>query len=383
MEKVLYLPNEILIKILIFTQNMHKFSILNKNINNIINYIVSNYNKLFIKITKRNDWLNNLNYLVKKLIESKDLYAIVFLLNNYRGKTQEIINFYAGYYNYKELINLGLLNNYIKLGEGAAQGGHLKQVEYTIRMGVKNLNWLAYAAAKGGKLDIVKYLIPMDVKNLNYIAAYAAEYNHNEVVYYLLNNGADDLKLISVYAAVGGNLDFIKYAINNGVTNYVVIGLKAAENGRLNIVEFIYPRIPSTGILLANAAAKYGHTNIILWLYTVNAINNQNIPEIAGIATKYDKLNVLKLLYSYFHFNLDDIMIMATQNGFYDIVEWGIEHNVNILPTIAIIATRFNHPDILKLAVENGASNYQEILSLARMLGNVDIEIWIKERMKK
>lgn len=384
MDKKIYLPDEIFIKILLFVPDLYKLRQLNKNYDYEINNIYNRFNNLFIQITQTDEWIKRIKFLIKILIQNKNLEAIVFLLNNYQKQSQEFASFYAGYYKYTELLNLSLLNNYLKLGEGAAEGGHLDIVKFAISRGIKNLNWLLYAAAKGGRLNVVKYFIEnntygITVNSINYAAAYAAEFNHNEVLEYLLKKGANNLTLMSTYAALGGNITFIKYALNNGVKNFSAIILKAAEGGHLHIVELIYPRIPYMLRQIANAAAKGGKLNIIIWAFEKGINTIEDINEIAEIAAKYDHLNVIIWAFQHGANIVNDIALVAALNGYYDIVKWAIDNHSNVINNIAFLAAGSGHLDIVKLAIKNGANNFTKIRNWASASGHNHIVSWLEK----
>lgn len=293
------LPIEIIFKVLLFIPNVRKYSILNKNFMLFIKELIKYYRKKFNAIS--NDWKNDPSDLINSLIYKNDIDSIRFLANNYN--VQKIINFYAAYYNNLEILNF-IKPYYQEIANGAAKGGNINLLKNAIENGATNYDEILKFSIESGKLSIIKYII---------------SFIHN----------FDDYNYIAYIGSLDGHLKVIKYAIKNGANNYQQIARTAALYGNLEIIKYVIENVTDINIIAKNAA-EGGHLDIVK--YAINRGAN-NLSEIAYYSARYGNFDIIKSI------------------------------NVTNYNDIAIGASLGMHFDILKWALLNGATNYEDILN--------------------
>lgn len=331
------LPNEILFKILSNVPNLINYEIVNKRFKDIIDSIFDYYRKKFSKIIPEQIYdADNIKPIVRLLIEKKKIKYIKFLYNNGGDEAQKYINFYAGYFNDNELINLLHLSNYKYILCGAALNGNLQIIIDNIKRCIEQ--------SKKCLIRILKYAIKGKQQNvINYI--------NNTFFHYDLG----DLDGAAINALHNGNINSLKDYLYLGANNYYDIAIDSAEIGNVNIIKIII---------------KY--------------LDNDEIVEVANIAAVMDNLNIIKFIVKYLdNDELNDIVITAANNGNFNIVKYLLFNFCNKLDIADIIrqAIYDGNKLLVEYALEylNNKENYQEFIDLAEDEGHQNIADYIRK----
>lgn len=98
-----------------------------------------------------------------------------------------------------------------------------------------------------------------------------------------------------------------------------------------------------------------------------------NINNIILYATKYDKINVVRLIIEKNVVDYNIVMIMASMNGSIDIVNMMLGKGATDYNTSMIVAAAHGHINIVKLMLEKGADNYDITLIIATSEQHIDV----------
>lgn len=235
---------------------------------------------------------------------------------------------------------LFLINNY----------SHLYQLkELIIKYAMKYKNSYILKNALTGQIDKAFVLISaLKYKNREltdkYIDIVNKDSNHlDEIIALLARNGYIDLLkkvlektnqynlmgLVAIYAALGNQIDIVKYAMTFQLENsvYYAIALNAIKSGNIDILNLVWDNVKSNTEILIFEAAKHKRNEILISLIK-NSTNQINYNTIADAAS-----------------------------------EGGNEF-------------------ALELAIKNGADNFTQMLSSAVTYCNVNIILFLRDKIK-
>jgi len=286
---ILNIPKELILKIFQSIPNLSKLRELNKEYKNLIDDIFEYYNKKFNSVCE--NWKNNFDKLINRLIGDNDINSVLFLYNNYKESHRDI-NFYAAYYDNKSLFNLLPLNDAQQIANGAALGGHIDIVKREIKNGASDYEEIANNAALGGHENIVKYAVEvLKVKNLVGLVHNAVISKNSQLVKYIVSLGMKNFNYIAAVSAANGIENILKYAVKNGANNFEQIGEVGAAGNHLHIVVFALNNNARNLNEMAYAATRNGFLNIVEFLdqYSNKSLNYK---EIARIADEYGYLYI-------------------------------------------------------------------------------------------
>ena len=163
-----------------------------------------------------------------------------------------------------------------------------------------------------------------------------------------LRNHLNGIYLSMIYAAINGNITEIKSAIDKGADNYNQTMIYASAYGHLTIVRLMIIYGANNYSAAIIYAIRNGHMEVIKLLLDHGADHNIALT----LAIRMKQLNVVEFL-----------------------MEKGISENSQVL----MLASYYGNKDIIKLALENGANNYDEGIAYAKLNKHDDIVVMIKD----
>lgn len=223
-------------------------------------------------------------------------------------------------------------------------------------------------------INTFKYLLKNNFKISKYfneILVYLADYDRFDMLMYLI----DELKNNNIkFNIVTKGIKKIKNKDGNiklkpSSKNEAFIA--ACQSGNLDIVIYLVEEFMSS-ISIENAeinraisiASTYGHLDIIKYLIQdfdkvkIRGFNTKdNINTALIYACGFDQLDIVKYIVEEFNINHEtntQAIIWASNKGYINIVEYLFE-SYNNATEILISASNYNHLDIVKLAINNGA----------------------------
>lgn len=353
---LLEFPIEIIFDILAKIPNILKLKSINKKFNNVIDAFVEHNNNVLEKILP--GWKDKLEQLIKILMKNDEYDKILFLYYT-NINSRNLINFYAGYYDYKKLLDSNILTNYRQITNGAAYAGNLDLVRKYFS---GNANEISLYAAKSGKLDIIKYAFDYNVTNKNIIAVEAARYGHISIVNYLFSNGANNYEKVANTAARYGFKNIVKSAVLHGAENFEKIAVNAVIGGHLSIAKYASRRCdPSCVELIAKTAAKYNRRDILTW-----AINNGagNLKSILTAAIEGDNLEILKDYNALNVLSINEIGDLAAKYNAINIAKWILEQNrdIDLIDKMAFISSSYGNFELTFYLLSQGTTECDNIL---------------------
>lgn len=245
----------------------------------LIKYIMENYYiqptyKLYNATMYKNRSIEIVDYIFKnKEIESETSLDLAAKANNI-----DIINYL--------LLNKiqdqeNLLESYLSIIIGAAEGNHIDLIIQYIKFVNPNSNCVK-AAANGGNLSIIEYFLSNyrslnTIRIQNEILISGAAGGHLNIIQYAIKNGANELNKALNSAAVNNHLDTVKYLVDLGANDFTdALGsVISRKNSDIKMVEFlvknrtIYRLSFSNLILISSKKIK-----IIDYLIDKNLVNS-------------------------------------------------------------------------------------------------------------
>lgn len=219
------------------------------------------------------------------------------------------------------------------------------------------LNGAAYA----GNLDLIEKYKDR-IYSLECLESYAAKGGKKNILKYINKQDIINSNIIICSAAEGGHLDIIleymNYVDNANILLYDMIALSAAKYGHLHIIKWAYEKGATDNVMfeITILAAENGFLDIILWGVD-NGIHIFN--RIASISSSNGHLNIIKWLIDDIHYDdYDNIAFNAAEYGHLDIIKYVMKYNKNIINLVANIAASNGYFDVLQYALENNADDF-------------------------
>jgi len=315
-------------------------------------------------------------------------------------------------------------NNWTSISQTAARLGDLKTLKLSIdnyyiwcsdllykcsnKLELLNIQMkllysnIATYAVKGGNIDIfnLAMLHAKDEFNWNDIAKYATRSGHLDIVNLAISKGANNWSNIAIEASKSGVFELVNISIDNGnLHNSFHILDKileyATKKGYINIVKLV----------MYKGGCLYNATDAVNWsrkdILELSTLGRwQNIAEIASVcgyidilelaianlgncwndwnrisilAAKTGNIDIVKLSIQHGANNINEIAGEAAQRHYLDILDLAINIGIDVWDYISSVAATSGHIDIVILAIENGAKNLDKIASSAAYCGHIDI----------
>lgn len=307
---------------------------------------------------------------IQAAIENGKLSAITWLRE--KGCPWDVVCFVAAadlgkidilYFIY----NSGVSLNHIQIIEGASLMGQSDTVFWLRSIGCDWDESISIAAAKGNHLELLKRLrkngCPWDEETLDIavsennfelskwafengcplsdsIITFAISSNNIELIKWLRSIGGQWDEETTEIAASLGYIDILDYLIQNGCP-YENLDFTAIENNQLDCLKWIHKNVEPCD----SNCYDYAKTNFIF----LNWLKSQNIPFDNNIVYHYLK------------------------NGNLPLFKWFCENGFILNPTIATIAAKYKHFNILEYALQKECPINQELLNEAYRTNNIDI----------
>jgi hypothetical protein len=95
----------------------------------------------------------------------------------------------------------------------------------------------------------------------------------------------------------------------------------------------------------------------------IDALNNQYLHQITGIAAEYGFLSILEWLLFDIHFQIDSfqLFLISCENSRIDVIKWGIDNEFELLPQHVLHAVRNGQLEVLQYVIENAYEEDQEL----------------------
>ena len=371
------LPSEIFSNIMLYLDNIKKYSTVSKYFYFNIVDIFNHFNVMFKNIDAK--WMYNLDNLVSKLFERNLTDGAIFLLNNYTDcHLHKIVVKYASLYGNKFLINYTLdkVKKYFHLK------CHIEEIECTHLM-PERYTYCRYISFKhlviGGHMDLIKEIIKSVpeyfIKNTFYLALLN---NHEQLYNFLLETiTLTRQHYLQIYKAIAskGNLEvfkkYIDYIYESDLENLEkCIGC----SGNVEIIEWYIKTYKNCDYIISGIV-KSG--NIALFDKYSNNIKNPN--SLIRYTIRSGSIELLNKI----NYDRDIALEYAVIYKKHHIVEKLLNETTNINYTkLAIAASEIGNVDLVKYAIKNGAVNFEEIACCASFNGHLCLVKYMCENYK-
>jgi len=359
-------PSEIFLNIMLYLDDIKKYSTVNKYFYFNIVDIFNHFNVMFKNIDEK--WMYNLDNLVSKLFERNLTDGVIFLLNNYTDcHLHKIIVKYASLYGNKFLINhtLDKVKNYFHLK------CYIEEIKCTHLM-PERYTYCRYISFKhlviGGHMDLIKEIIETVPEYfIESTFHLALLHNHEQLYNFLLVSrtltSQHYLQICKVIASKG-NLELLKKYINYiHESDLEILEKYIGCSGNVEMIEWYIKTYKNCNYII-NGIVKSG--NIALFDKYSNNIKNSN--SLIRYAIQSGSIEMLNKI----NYDADIALECAIIYKKYHIIEKLLNEAKNINYTrLAIAASEIGNVDLVKYAIKNGAVNFQEIADWASFNGHL------------
>lgn len=192
----------------------------------------------------RKIWRRDISSFVDPPDNAYEKYIEIFIqLNSLSRVTKFVYIPYLASNGYDILLKpllVGSRENYDIAMKEAAQGGHIKLVDYTLTKGANNYNQTMSEAARDGHIDIVKLMIQNGATDYNQALVSAARGGHVDIVKLMLKKGANAYnRALTQGALYNVNIDIVNLLIEKGANDYNGALINGAFSGNFAVVKLM------------------------------------------------------------------------------------------------------------------------------------------------
>lgn len=233
---------------------------------------------------------------------------------------------------------------------------HLNIVHYLLAYGADNYNDFLTVAVDSGNRLIMKLMLLLGANDYTEALGGAANHGYRDMIIELINHGAHSFNWALYQAALGGHLDIVQDMIRRGADDLNEGLLGAALGGHFNIVQEL---------------AQQGANNFTqVLLETLSEGNNINLDIIKFLAVRTDLKTIS-----------DQVLLSISENGnetmwnYFSSYAKPEDYN-----RYAIEAARYGNRSMVKLLIELGADNIEELIEAAKY--NYDVFSYLNMILK-
>lgn len=362
------IPKELLYNILLNIPKVYKLKLINKKfmiiITNFLEYYYSKFDKLVPQWRQKN---SNVFLLIKTLIDNNKLKELKFLINN--TFYWPYIAIYALQHNKPEIMHYLTIKDYNELVMQIIKNEYVDLFAAAVDMKLINIVDAAVIAAETGKLKILQYTLRKGVRNYDKIIDAAVKYNNFNIITAMVQDGLVYFDNIAYAGAKYGNLKAVKYAFDND--RYIPIDEVeniAKKYNNFKILDYLFELNVDN---IAIDAARTGDKNMLKAV--IKKISNINA--VASTAAKYNKFNIVRYALKNGATNVYEIAQYAADRGNLEIFRY-LADNYDLkkyMNELAVIAAKRDKLNIVVYALEHGATNEKEIKRIAKLFKFNDI----------
>ena len=414
MDFILYLPDDILYKIILEAKGARKLTKLNKKFQQVISPFIDHFIDIYYELVP--NWKKNIKKLVDELMKRKKLDSIKFLINNYIVNKFSLLASAAKYGNLtmfeysQNLLESGTPLN--KITSWAILGNNKDIILYCIERGATNYNEIAAWAVSQNLMEIIN-MIPVEkmdqtvyrsmlysaikskninmynfalkhIKNINRnkISLTAAKYGNLEVfnhkgidrekamllalknsqmniVRFLLDKGGINLYSVILRGSVqSNNIDIIKYFISNNYINVFNVLLYTVEIGKLELFKqltAVYKDFDKEALL--SRASFINQLNFIKYLA-------KNQEDFKIVAERTRTIDVARYVLSKYPIFVNIISMNTAKYREYSVLRYTLKRGSTNINKIALYAVKRNNDELIEIALDNGANNLKSLYKL-------------------
>lgn len=294
--------------------------------------------------------------------------------------------------------DLRIINKMIQLGADdfdeamikAARYGHEIIVDRMVDLDAERFNFAMAAAARGGYEKLVDKFIKLGAKNFNQAMVSASKGGHEKIIDKLINLGANNFE-DSFYAAIAGrhekiisrfqfpevntnraflaaakkqDIEYLKRYDKNISSDIYNMALHfATENGNEKMMDWLLERGAKYSNVTIYCVAIGGHLNILRKIITRDGKEDyqQLYPRVMYTAAEHGHIEIVEFyIEKSLPFNANDLLVSAAKSGNKKIIEIALQYGATTYQEAIVAATKKGNMKTVKIMIELGGRNFEE-----------------------
>jgi hypothetical protein len=272
------------------------------------------------------------------------------------------------------LLDHSKINSWDNIARYAVTNNNSEIFNMAIKHDISNWEWIAEEAIINS--EIFNMAIGHNIKDWNGIAVVAAANNNIDALRLAMEHDIKRWDLIAVSAVKSGNLNIIELAESRGKINYNSIAYEAITRNRLSILEYCLKIVDLKYVNMLLLAIENDRVDCVK-LILPKILCDLNWENIISRAVEYRSIDVLRFFNNKINWNK-----VVSETNDTKILKLAIENGANNWDEIAILSIELGESEITQLTLDKGVNEIDKIAAFAANVGDLKTVRYLSDKIK-